>query len=445
MKHLTALFLSMCLLGLGNGLGTSLLGIRSTIEGFSDLETGIALSGFYVGFLAGSRFVGNLLANVGHIRVFAGLAAVISSVILAHSLFLSPPVWFILRFAAGFCMSGIYITADSWLNNQVNNHNRGRILGIYMMMGMGGAAAGQLLIGFADPGGFTLFILASMVFSLSLTPLSLTRIAPPEIPPRKKADFKAVYRAAPLAIVGAAAAGLTQGAVLTMGPVYGTEVGLTSTQVGWMMSALMLGSTTMIPLGRLSDRIPRRRVILAVTVGAIGLCLLMSVGPVGPGALAGVMLAYGAVIFPVYALSMSHMNDLLERSQLVPGMAALVTFMGLGAFAGPVMTSVSMTLLGPDGMWMTLAAVHSLLAVYIVHRFARRPHIPPVLQKVFVPITMRSSARVAYLIRGSRRRLGGSGRYTSVPQPRKVRWSFRGFTMCKESVHRSQRRRADED
>ena len=422
MKHLTALFLSMCLLGLGNGLGTSLLGIRSTIEGFSEMEAGLALSGFYVGFLAGSRYVGNLLANVGHIRVFAGLAALISSVILAHSILLNPAAWFILRFAAGFCMSGIYITADSWLNNQVNNHNRGRVLGIYMMMGMGGAAAGQLLIGFADPGGFTLFILASMVFSLSLVPLSLTRIAPPEIPPRKKADIKAVYRAAPLAIVGAAAAGLTQGAVLTMGPVYGTEVGLTSNQVGWMMSALMLGSTAMIPLGRLSDRIPRRRVILAVTVGAILLSLFMSIEPVGPAGLVGVMLAYGALIFPVYALAMSHMNDLLERAQFVPGMAALVTVLGIGAIAGPVITSALMTLLGPDGMWMTLAAVHSLFAVYIVNRFLRRPHIPLALQRVFVPITLRSSARVAYLIRAPRRRRRQDSGHPPVVQPRRVHW-----------------------
>ncbi|MDE0675231.1 MAG: MFS transporter [Acidimicrobiia bacterium] len=420
MKHLTALFLSMCLIGLGSGLGTSLLGIRSTIEGFSDLQTGLALSGFYVGFLAGSRFVGNLLANVGHIRVFAGLAALISSVILVHSLLLNPPAWFVLRFAAGFCMSGIYITADSWLNNQVNNQNRGRILGIYMMMGMGGAAAGQLLIGFADPGGFTLFILASMAFSLSLVPLSLTRIDPPAIPPRKKADIRAVYGAAPLAIVGAAAAGFTQGSVLTMGPVYGTEVGLAGTRIGWMMGALMLGSTAMIPLGRLSDRIPRRRVILAITVVAIGLCLLMSFGPIDPAGLAGVMLAYGALIFPVYALAMSHMNDLLERSQLVPGMAALVTFMAFGAIAGPVTTSAMMTLLGPDGMWLSLAAAHSLFALYIVNRFVRRPHIPPALQRVFVPITMRSSARVAYLIRSRRRRNRPGGGNPPVVQPKRT-------------------------
>lgn len=402
MKHLTALFASMCLLGLGNGLGTSLLGIRSTMEGFSDLQAGIALSGFYLGFLVGSRFVGNLLANVGHIRVFAGLAALASSVMLAYTLIPNPAAWFVLRLASGFCTSGIYITADSWLNNQVNNRNRGRVLGVYMMMGMGGAATGQLLIGFADPAGFVLFILVSMAFSLSLVPLSLTRIDPPEIPERKKAGIKAVYRTAPLAIVGAAAAGLTQGAILSMGPVYSAAVGLSNTQVGWVMSALMFGSAAMIPLGRLSDRVPRRRVMLAVTAGAFGVSLLMSIGPLNAPVFAGVMLAYGAFTFPVYALAMSHMNDLLERSQLVPGMAALVTFMGLGAIAGPVLTSGAMTLVGPDGMWMVLATLHGLFAVYIIHRFVKRPHIPLSLQRVFVPITVRSSARIAYLIRRRR-------------------------------------------
>ena len=415
MKHLTALFLSMCLLGIGHGLGTSLLGIRSTIEDFPDLAAGVTLAGYYVGFLAGSRFIGSLLANVGHIRVFAGLAALLSSVMLLHSLVLHPSAWFVLRTAAGFCMSGIYITADSWLNNQVTNQNRGRVLGIYMMMGMGGMAVGQLLIGAADPGGFALFILVSVMFSLSLVPLSLTRIEPPEVPERRRATIRAVYRTAPLAIVGAAAAGLTHGAILTMGPVYGADIGLATTQVGWVMSALMLGSAAMIPLGRLSDRVPRRRVILAITLGAFLLCLFMSIGPVDPVVFTAVMLVYGALTFPVYALSMSHMNDLLERSQLVRGMAALVTVMGLGAIAGPVLSSGLMSLVGPDGLWMALTTFHGAFAVFTIIRFVERPRIRYRMKRAFVPVTSRTSPRVAYLVRGSRRRFRGGRRPPSPP------------------------------
>ncbi len=398
MKHLTALFASMCLLGMGNGLGTSLLGIRATIEDFSPLAVGISLAGYYVGFLLGSRFVGDLLANVGHIRVFAGLASLASSATLLHGLFLTPTIWFALRLATGFCMSGIFITSDSWLHNKVDNRNRGRILGTYMVMGMGGAAFGQILIGVDDPGGFGLFILVSVLFSISLVPLSLTRTNPPEIPPRRKANIAAVYRTTPLAAVGAVAAGLTHSSILTMGPVYGTQVGLSSTQIGWVMSALLVGAmVNMIPLGRLSDRIPRRRVILAITLGSALVSLLMSIGPTDPFLFAGVMLVYGSLTFPVYALSMSHMNDLLAPEQLVPGMAALVTLMGLGAIAGPVLSAGLMTLVGPDGMWMALTTFHGAFALFTIYRFVERPSIPLAVQKMFVPITI-SSARVAYLL-----------------------------------------------
>ena len=403
MKHIAALFVSMCILGMGTGLGTSLLGIRSTIEDFSALATGIALAGYYVGFLMGSRLIGGLLANVGHIRVFAGLASLASSATLLHALFLTPTAWFVLRMLTGFCMSGIYITAESWLNNIAGNQNRGRILSTYMVISMGGGTLGQLLIGVDHPGGFGLFILTSVLLSISLVPLSLTRTNPPRVRQRQKANIAAVYRTAPMALVGAAAAGLTHSSIITMGPVYGAQVGLTNTQVGWMMAALLLGAmANMIPLGRLSDRIPRRRVILAITLASALLTALMSTATAGPLLLTGVMLVYGALTFPVYALSMSHMNDLLEPAQIVPGAAALVTFMGSGAIAGPVLTAGFITVVGPNGMWIALAILHSLFAVYTIYRFVERPHIPLALQKVFAPIPIRSSALVAHLIHRSR-------------------------------------------
>lgn len=405
MRQLAALFVSMCILGIGNGLVTSLLGVRSTIEDFSSLAIGIALAGYYAGFLVGGRTIGAMLAHVGHVRVFAGLASLASAAALLHALYLNPIAWLILRLLSGFCMSGIFITAESWLNEVADNRNRGRVLSIYMVMGMGGATFGQLLIGVDNPGGFSLFILVSVLFSLSLVPLSLTRTNPPRIRQRHKADIAAVYRAAPLAIVGATVAGLTHSSVLTMGPVYATQAGLTNPQVGWMMGALLFGAVVnTIPLGRLSDRFPRRRVILVVALGSTLVAALMSTATAGPALLTAAMMVYGAVTFPVYALSMSHMNDLLDFDHLIPGATALVTFRGAGAIAGPVLTAGMMTLMGPDGMWMALAIFHGLFVFYIVRRFLARPHIPLALQRVFAPIPVRSSAVVANLIRRRRNR-----------------------------------------
>ncbi len=391
----------MCLLGIGNGLGTSLLGIRATIEDFSSLAAGISLAGYYVGFLVGSRVIGDLLANVGHVRVFAGLASLASSAILMHGLFLTPSIWFALRLLTGLCMSGIFITAESWLNNLASNRSRGRLLSTYMVMVMGGATIGQLLISFDNPGGFGLFVLVSVLFSISLVPLSLTRTNPPLVQPRRKADAIAVFKTAPLALVGATVAGLTHSAIITMGPVYGTLVGLTNAQVGLMMGALLFGAVAnMIPLGRLSDRVPRRRVILAITLGSTLVTALMITTTASPLLLTLAMLVYGALALPLYALSMSHMNDLLPTEQIIPGATALVTFKGSGAIAGPVLCAGVITLVGPDGMWIVLASIHGIFALYIIHRFMERPRIPVALQKVFVPVPFRSTARFALLIIG---------------------------------------------
>ena len=405
MRQLAALLVSMCILGIGNGLVTSLLGVRSTIEDFSSLAIGIALAGYYAGFLVGSQTIGAMLAHVGHVRVFAGLASLASAAALLHALYLNPVAWLVLRVLSGFCMSGIFVTAESWLNEVATNRNRGRILSIYMVMGMGGATFGQLLIGVDNPGGFGLFILVSVLFSLSLVPLSLTRTNPPRVLRRHKADVAAVYRAAPTAIVGATVAGLTHSSILTMGPVYAAQVGLTNTQVGLMMGALLFGAVAnMIPLGRLSDRIPRRRVILIIAFGSTLMAVLMSATTAGPTLLMGMMLIYGALTFPVYALSMSHMNDLLDRSQLISGATALVIFRGAGAIAGPVVAAGLMTLVGPDGMWNALVAFHGLFVLYLIRRFIIKPHIPLALQKVFAPIPIRSSALVANLIQRRRDR-----------------------------------------
>ena len=351
-------FVSMCILGIRSGLVTSLLGVRSTIEDFSSLAIGIALAGYYAGFLVGGRTIGAMLAHVGHVRVFAGLASLASAAALLHALYLNPVAWLVLRLLSGFCMSSIFITAESWLNEVADNRNRGRVLSIYMVMGMGGATFGQLLIGVDNPGGFGLFILVSVLFSLSLVPLSLTRTNPPRIRQRYKADIAAVYRSAPLATVGA------------------TPVGLTSAQVGWMMGALLFGAMANHPARTPVGSIPPPA---GHPSGRHG------VHPGGSphvqrhrraGASHGRHDALRAVTFPVYALSMGHMNDLLDVDRLIPGATAMVTFRGAGAIPGPVLTAgvMMMTLMGPDGMWLALAVFDGLFVIYIIRRFLARHH-----------------------------------------------------------------------
>ena len=169
-----ALLFGMLLLMVGNGLHGTLLGVRGEIEQFSTFEMSIVMSAYFVGFLGASRMVPEMIRRVGHVRVFAALASFISAVLILFPLIANPWLWALGRVIIGFCFCGVYVTAESWLNNAATNENRGQSLSLYMVIQMLGLVAGQGLLNLADPGGFVLFIVISILVSLSFAPILLS-------------------------------------------------------------------------------------------------------------------------------------------------------------------------------------------------------------------------------------------------------------------------------
>jgi MFS family permease len=370
------LFAALTLLMVGNGLVGVLIGVRSELEGFDTTITGIVMASYFAGFLAGSRATPRFMARVGHIRVFAGLTSLVATTALLHALLVSPGTWVLLRFAFGFAMAGLYVVVESWLNDMVSNANRGRVMAVYMVVSMGGLGLGQLFIGFASPVEPTLFIVAGALMTLAVAPISLSINDAPffELPP--KARYRDLWQTAPLGVVTAVGAGIANGALIAMASVFAVQVGMSTGRTGAFVAAAALGSVAMQwPVGRMSDAIGRRRSILLVTFGAV------AVGAVAPSldpdglALIGAMFLLGGLSYPMYSLALSHVVDVLPSGQAVTGSVAVVFLTGVGAIFGPLSASVSMDLLGPEGFFLAIAAVHLAIGVYGVFRALRRPSV----------------------------------------------------------------------
>lgn len=257
-----ALLFGIALLMLGNGLQGSLLGLRASLEGFGTSVTGLVISAFYVGLLIGAALTPRLVLRVGHIRVFAALASVASAFILLHAVFLSAPVWFVIRLVTGFCFSGLYVVAESWLNQASTNETRGKLLSVYMIISYASMGFGQLLLNLSDPGGFPLFILISVLVSLALVPISLTRTPAPQLETPEPISLKKLYKLSPMGFFGSLGSGLAQGAFFGMGAVYGGLSGLSIAQISLLLSLPLLGLViSQFPIGALSDRLDRRMVL----------------------------------------------------------------------------------------------------------------------------------------------------------------------------------------
>jgi len=389
-----ALLAGMGLLLLGNGLQYSLIGVRASNEGFSGTVTGLVMSGYFVGFLAGSAATPWAVQRVGHLRVFAAAAALASMAILVQSLIVTPLVWGLMRLVTGLAYAAAYIVAESWLNDRVTNEHRGGLLGIYMIISFLGMGGGQLLLGVGNPDNPDLFILVSVLISFAAIPILLSVLPQPALRPPARLNPLALYRIVPLGVVACFATGVLQSALFGMGAVYARSLGMTVQQVSLFMFVLITGAAVFQwPIGKLSDRMDRCHVIaLLALVGAIACALAVPLGHLGPVWLIAMAVPIGATLLPMYSIAIAHSNDYVEENQRVAASSVLTLIFGLGAVLGPSTAGAVMDAAGPNGyLWMMTAAL-ILLVLYELLRTRRAPSMPADEQSPYTPSPQRTAS-----------------------------------------------------
>lgn len=381
---------------IGDGLQSTLLGVRASLEGFPTAVTGLIMSTFYVGFLGGAVYAPRVVERVGHIRVFGAMASLASAAVLIHGIVVTPLAWSLLRLLSGFCLAGLYVVAESWLNDRASNETRGQLLSVYMVVSYAGYAGGQLLLNTANPGGLELFILTSVLISVGLVPLLLSAGSAPTFSAQVTLGLGKLYRISPLGVMGALATGMASSALFGIGPVYAENSGLSLPEISFFMTAMLLGCTLLQwPIGHLSDLLDRRLVITVVTFLATAAAVAaVPVSALSTWMLLVLMAVFGGLAIPLYSLCIAHANDYLEPEQMVAASSALVLASGVGAVLGPITASLSMSLLGPDGFFWWLALIHAALGGFAAYRMTKRRAKPIEDQGHYAPSTPHGS-RVA--------------------------------------------------
>ena len=373
LKNSWALLLGMLLLMMGNGLQGTLIGVRGEIEGFSTLEMSVVMSSYFVGFLGASRVVPEMIRRVGHVRVFAALASFISAVLVLYPAIPHPIAWSIGRVIIGFSFCGVYVTAESWLNNAATNETRGQTLSVYMIAQTVGIIAAQGLLLLADPAGYTLFIIISVLVSVSFAPILLSISPTPAFATTKPMSLKNLIKTSPLGCAGMFLLGGVFAAQFGMSAIFGSKIGLSLGQISIFVSFFYIGAMLLqIPIGWLTDHMDRRRLIMICAfIGAIG-CVL-------PWTFAGnfYMLLVSALLIggmsnPLYSLLIAHTNDFLEYEDMAAASSGLLFINGLGAIAGPIVLGKMMDLMGAYGYFVILIALFVFLGLYAIYRMTRR-------------------------------------------------------------------------
>ena len=361
-----ALFTGFGLIMLAHALQGTLLNVNAVFFNFSDFEIGYVFSGYFIGYLFSSIQCPKLIKNVGHIRVFAAFASLGSIAILLHWIVINPIAWLIFRMITGFSFAAIYIVCESWLNDRADNKSRGQLIGFYMIVLYFSTSAGGMLVNLRKTTDAHLFILTSLLISLALVPILLTKKPAPDFSTPKFLSLKELYTKSPMAFVGSFSIGMVYSALFGLMGVFGAKIGLSIFQISILVFVNMfVGAIFQYPVGKISDKYDRRTILLSLNLIAIAsLIFIYLIGSLSFNLLLLFIGIHSAVSLPYYAVVISHMNDFLEKDEIVSGSSTLTLVNALGMVMGPMLASGFMAYFGAYGYFLYMIVIYCLVAPY---------------------------------------------------------------------------------
>ena len=394
---IAALLLSSALLLMAGGLHGLLLPIQGTVAGFSTFELGLIGTGWSVGFVVGCLLVPAVVRRAGHVRAYGVMASVGAVVILLNLLIVSPAAWIALRGLSGFCFAGAAMVVESWLNERAPRESRGTIFSVYQMVNFAASTAGQLLMVITPPSEFFFFAIGAILYCLAILPTALSTAQHPRPITTNRLDIRKLYRNSPVSAVACFMIGMVNGAFGTLGAVYAQRIGLPIPSVALLMSGAVLGgSLIQFPLGRLSDRMDRRKVLIGIAIAAILIALVIVIfQPRNTAVVIGLVVIFGAAIYPMYALAVAHANDFATPDEFVRIAGGLLLLLGFGTMLGPIFAAEAMERLMPEGLFAFAAVIHLILALYTLYRMSRRPAPTTAQREIFQGMPVMKTATPA--------------------------------------------------
>lgn len=379
---LTSLFIFV----IGSGLFTTLIALRLHDDHVSSLMIGAMTTAYYLGLMFGSFKIENFIIRVGHIRAFATFSSTLAVICILHGIFVNVWLWLVLRLFGGFATAGLFIVIESWLLILGTSKTRGQVLALYMVSFYAAQALGQLFLNFANPKSLLLYAIAGMTASLAVIPLAMTRIQSPQIDEPSSINPIKLYQMSPTGVLGSICSGLILGAIYGLMPVYFSKGNYDLANVSWYMATLIFGGMALqYPIGKISDYLDRRIVLILVSILTAITSLAMAFFATSVWVTLALSFLLGGLSFTIYPISISHTCDVLKTKDIVAGTQGLVLTYSIGACLGPLIAPVFMDYFS-SGIFYYYILICIFLSGFFLWRKYKQSAVPQAEQENFLTI-----------------------------------------------------------
>lgn len=361
--------LSLALITIGASLLTTVQSVYLHKLHYSTLLIGSITTVYYLGFIYAAFHIEKFIIRVGHIRAYAALSALYSTLVIIQGLFPDRYLWLLIRVIAGYCMAGLFVTIESWLLNKSSIGARGQVLAIYMIVYYAGQMAAQFFLNIGLLQILILFAIASLLCTLSIVPLAMTRVASPQIEKPSVINFKNLYKLSPTGVMGCLISGMLIGPLYGLLPIVVAKFSTIKSISFGMASTIFGGMVWQYPLGYLSDHIDRRLVLIIATGISLIVSLLLIFLNTNETLWFLLLFILGGTVFTIYPLAMSHATDVLDSKVMISAVQGLILYNSVGMVAGPLLAAVSMYYLKPVlGFFGYIVVISIILMLFFLWR-----------------------------------------------------------------------------
>lgn len=390
LKQTKTALLSLFILILGNGLLMTLLPLRLHWQHAPAMVIGALTTSYYAGLVVGSFKVEGVIIRVGHIRAFAAFASLLSVICMCHGFWDNAWFWIVLRFFGGICTAALFVVIESWLLAKGTLQTRGQILSFYMISLYGAQAASQFLLNIGNKHSIIPFCIVSLLATLSVVPLAMTKAVTPEISEPSTLKLKSLYKASATGVVGSFTSGLILSAIYGLMPLFLGRSQVSVSQIAAMMATIVLGGMLLqYPIGRLSDKFDRRLMMIFVCLLTIvaSVTVIFSLKYDFKGLEYIALFLLGGATFTLYPLSISQACDQLNPEDVIAGTQGLLLIYSIGASLGPVIAALFMRpWFGGNGLIYYFIILSGFLTWFSIWRKSTIPAVPESEQQEYVPI-----------------------------------------------------------
>ena len=274
-KRFIILVIIVSISGFSQGMLLPLISVIFEQDGISATINGLSATGLYIGTLLISPFMEPPLRKFGYkpIIIVGGLLVIVS--LMLFPLWKNVMFWFVLRLLIGIGDHALHFSTQTWITSFSPQHRLGRNIAIYGLSFGVGFAVGPLFVQLIEIFEGLPFIISSILCLCAWVLVFFLKNDKPEIIKSNTSGtwkrFGAAFAVAWVAFIPPFSYGFLESSLNAIYPVFALRNAIQVSDLSYILAAFSIGGVvSQLPLGVLSDRLGRRKVLIIM----LGLCAI---------------------------------------------------------------------------------------------------------------------------------------------------------------------------